>query len=234
MLDYRTWKSTALGLPFLLLASTAVLAQQPQASDPTRNLTPVTDQMLLNPPPGDWLMWRRTYDGHGYSPLDQINKDNVKNLQVAWTWSMTNGATEATPIVHDGILYIFNYANIIQALNGATGDLIWEYRHPLPQRILTAGGNLSSRNMAIYQGNLIVATGDAHLIALDAKTGKVVWDHTVDDWTKGWRFTSGPFVAKGVIVQGMQGCGNAQPGGCYITGHDPKTGERIWRVHTVA
>src|SRR5438034_8017723 len=170
MLGNRYWKATVLGLPFLLLASAAALSQQPQVADPTRNLTPVTDAMLRDPPPGDWLMWRRTYNAWGYSPLEQINKDNVKNLQVAWSWSMVNGPTEATPIVHDGVIYIFNYANKIQALNGATGDLIWEYRHTLPDRILTAGGNLSSRNMAIYQGNLIVATTDAHLIALDAKT----------------------------------------------------------------
>ena len=128
--------------------------------------------------------------------------------------------TEATPIVHDGILYIFNYANKIQALNGATGDLIWEYKRDLPAKMLAEALNLSSRNMAIYDDKLIVATSDAHLIALDAKTGKVVWDHTGADWSKGWRHTSGPFVAGGMIVQGMQGCGNAQPGGCFITGHD--------------
>jgi alcohol dehydrogenase (cytochrome c) len=234
MLGRSSLKPYALGLPFLLLASAAALSQQPQVSDPTRNLTPVTDQMLLNPPDGDWLMWRRTYDGYGFSPLAQINKDNVKNLQVAWTWSMTPGATETTPIVHDGIIYIFNFANKVQALNAATGDLIWEYKRDLPAKILADGGNLSNRNMAIYQGNLLVATTDAHLIALDAKSGKVVWDHTGDDWTKGWRHTSGPFVAKGMIVQGMQGCGNAQPGGCYITGHDPATGAEKWRVHTIA
>ena len=234
MLGNRSWKPAVLGLPFLLLASVAVFAQQPQVSDPTRNLTPVTDAMLLNPPDGDWLMFRRTYNGYGYSPLAQINKDNVKNLQVAWTWAMTPGATEATPIVHDGIIYIFNFANKVQALNGATGDLIWEYKRDLPAKILSDGGNLSSRNMAIYQGNLIVATTDAHILALDAKTGKVVWDHTHGDWTKSWRHTSGPFVASGVIVQGMQGCGNGQPGGCYITGHDPATGEEKWRVQTIA
>jgi alcohol dehydrogenase (cytochrome c) len=234
MLGSRFCKPAVLGLPFLLLASTAALAQQPQASDPTRNLTPVTDQMLLNPPDGDWLMWRRTYTGYGFSPLAQINKDNVKNLQVAWSWSMTPGATETTPIVHDGIIYIFNFANKVQALNGATGELIWEYKRDLPAKMLADGGNLSNRNMAIYQGNLLVATSDAHLLALDAKTGKIVWDHATDDWAKGWRHTSGPFVAGGMIVQGMQGCGNAQPGGCYITGHDPKTGEEKWRVQTIA
>jgi PQQ-dependent dehydrogenase (methanol/ethanol family) len=230
----RFLKSTVLGLPIVLLAGAFAQAQQPQATDPTRNITPVTDEMLRNPPASDWLMWRRTYNGWGYSPLDQINKNNVKNLQVAWTWSMTNGATETTPIVHDGVLYLFNYANKVQALNATNGDLIWEYKRDLPAGVVASAINLGTRNMAIYEDKLIIASSDAHLIALDTKTGKVVWDHTTDDWAKGWRHTSGPFVAGGMIVQGMQGCGNGQPGGCYITGHDPKTGDEKWRVHTIA
>ena len=88
--------------------------------------------------------------------------------------------------------------------------------------------------MAIYGDNLLIATSDAHIVALDAKTGKVVWDHTVADWTKGWRYTGGPFIANGTLVQGMTGCGNAKPGGCFITGHDVKTGAELWRVHTIA
>ncbi len=119
-----------------------MLAQQ--AAEPSRNLTPVTDAMLRDPPASDWLMWRRTYDGYGYSPLDQINTNNVKNLEVAWTWSMTPGATETTPIVHDGVLFLFNYANKIQALNAATGDLIWEYKRDLPERLIATTPNLSS------------------------------------------------------------------------------------------
>src|SRR5215475_7423342 len=104
------------------------------------NYKPVTDAMLLKPDPADWLMWRRTYDGWGYSPLDQINKTNVKNLQVAWTWSLTPGATETTPIVHDGVLYVFNYADKVQAINAATGDLIWQYNRALPAKLVTDGG----------------------------------------------------------------------------------------------
>src|SRR5499427_10206688 len=127
MVMRRDWKTAALFAPALLLAGASAMAQAPQAANPAASLTPVTDAMLRNPPPSDWLMWRRTFDGYGYSPLDQINKNNVKDLQVAWTWSMVPGATETTPIVHDGVLYIFNYANQIQALNAATGDLIWEY-----------------------------------------------------------------------------------------------------------
>jgi alcohol dehydrogenase (cytochrome c) len=229
-MQYR--KCATLALAYLLLGSAAALAQQ--AANPIRNLTSVTDAVLRNPPPSDWLMWRRTYNGYGYSPLDQINKDNVKDLQVAWTWSLTPGATETTPIVHDGVLFIFNYADRIQALNAATGDLIWEYKRDLPAKMLSESGNLSTRNMAIYQDTLIAATNDAHIIALDAKTGKLVWDHETADWTKGWRYTGGPFVVNGKIIQGMTGCGNAEPGGCFITGHDAKTGAELWRVQTIA
>ena len=225
-------RSTLLALASLLLAGASALAQQ--AADPVRNLTPVTDAMLRNPPPSDWLMWRRTFDGYGYSPLDQVNKTNVKDLRVAWTWSMVPGATETTPIVHDGVLFLFNYANRIQALNAVTGDLIWEYKRDLPEALIANTPNLSSRNLAIHEGNIIVATSDAHLVALDAKTGKVVWDHATADWTKGWRYTGGPFVVNGKIIQGMTGCGNGEPGGCFITGHDAKTGAEVWRVNTIA
>ena len=224
-----------LGFSLGFLSSSAAQAQPASAADVTKTMRPVTDEMLLKPDPGDWLMWRRTYDGYGFSPLDQITKDNVKDLQVAWTWSLTNGATETTPIVHDGVLYIWNYADKVQALNAATGDLIWEYRRDLPQTLIDqAGNNLAKRSMAIYQDKLVVATSDSHLVALDAKTGEVAWDHETADWRKGWRYTSGPFVVDGLVLQGMTGCGNAEPGGCFITGHDFKTGAEKWRVWTIA
>ncbi|MET3927897.1 PQQ-binding-like beta-propeller repeat protein [Devosia sp. 2618] len=194
-------------------------------------VTPVTAEMLLNPPDGDWLMWRRTFDGWGYSPLDQVNKENVKDLKLAWAWGMTpGGRSQETPLVHDGIIYIQNSTHLIQALDGATGDLIWEYQHELPDKVAPSG----ERNKAIYGNNLIIATRDAHIIALDIKTGKLVWDQQVADYNKGWGYTSGPIVADGVIIQGMTNCGNGQPGGCFITGHDPETGAELWRVHTIA
>jgi alcohol dehydrogenase (cytochrome c) len=236
MSRYRLLKASILGLPLFFFAASAQ-AQQPQASaDPTKNLKPVTAETLRNPAAADWLMWRRTYDGFGYSPLDQVNKDNVKNLKPVWTWSMTPGPTETTPIVHDGVLFLNHVLDRIQALNAATGDLIWDYKRDLPAKLVAdlVGGVMTKRNMAIYGDNLYIATSDAHLVALDAKTGKVVWDHTVADWTKGWRFSGGPFIAGGILVQGATGCGNAAPGGCFITGHDVKTGAELWRVHTIA
>ena len=228
-------KASAIGISLLTVACTFAFAQPAKAPNPTESITPVTEQMLRNPPAADWLMFRRTYDGAGYSPLDSINKNNVKNLTVSWTWALSTGATEITPIVHDGVLFIFNYADKVQALNATNGDLLWEYKRDLPAKLVTDGGNvLAKRNMAIFGDNLIVATSDAHLIALNVKTGKITWDHATADWTKGWRYTGGPLVAGGKIMQGMSGCGNAQPGGCFVTGHDPATGKEVWRFNTIA
>ena len=161
-----------------LLAVQAAVAQD----NPIDNISPVTEEMLLNPPEGDWLMWRRTYDGWGYSPLDQINKENVDDLRLAWAWSMTPGRTQETPLVHDGIIYIQNSDHVIQALDGATGDLIWEYHYTLPDDVDPRG----MRNKAIYDDKLIIATRDAHLIALDTKTGQLVWDKQVANYEHGW------------------------------------------------
>ena len=223
--NHRAHLLTASALAFGVLATSAVAQDNPIDS-----ITPVTDEMLKNPPDGDWLMWRRTYDGWGYSPLDQINKDNVADLELAWAWSMTPGRTQETPLVHDGIIYIQNADHVIQALDGASGDLIWEYEYELPDDADVRG----VRNKAIYGDNLIFATRDAHLVALDAKTGQLVWDQTVANYEHGFSYSSGPIVANGVIVQGATGCSNAQPGGCFFTGHDADTGEEIWRVNTIA
>lgn len=94
------------------------------------NFTPVTDEMLHAPPPGEWLSWRRTLDGHGHSPLRQITPENVHQLRAAWVWAMNEGGAQTTPLVHDGVMYLANTGGIVQALDAATGDLIWEYRHP--------------------------------------------------------------------------------------------------------
>lgn len=209
-----------------LTALQAAVAQD----NPIDAITPVTKEMLLNPPDGDWLMWRRTYDGWGYSPLDEITKENVGQLELVWSWGMSPGRTQETPLVHDGVLFLQNADHRIQALDAATGDLIWEYQYELPDDVNPGG----ERSKAIYGNNLIVATRDAHILALDIKTGQLVWDQQVADYKKGFAFSSGPLVANDVIIQGMTSCSNAQPGGCFFTGHDVDTGAEIWRVNTIA
>src|SRR5215469_15926385 len=98
------------------------------AAAQVKNFVPVTDQMLLNPSPDDWLMYSRTYDAQRYSPLKQINKSNVKNLTLAWSRGMGSGTSETIPIVHDGVMYVVVPGAIVQAIDGTNGDLLWEYK----------------------------------------------------------------------------------------------------------
>lgn len=193
-------------------------------------LTPVTAERLRQPPPESWLSWRRTYDGWGYSPLDQINQRNVGGLTLAWSWALSPGPSPTTPLVHDGVLFIYNYGDRVQALDARTGDLLWEYARPLPDGVRLR----YKRALAIAGDRLFVASSDIHLIALDIHTGAVVWDHQVADWQEGWWYTGGPMVVRDKLIMGMSGCGNGQRGGCFISAHDLATGAEVWRFNTIA
>ncbi|MGE3578719.1 MAG: PQQ-binding-like beta-propeller repeat protein [Vicinamibacterales bacterium] len=199
---------------------------------PVPNFTPVTDQMLLNPPPGDWLHWRRTLDGQGYSPLKDITRDNVGGLRLAWSLLMKDGNNEATPLVHNGVMFLVNPQNVIQAIDAKSGDLIWEYQNKYPKNAMTLGG--ATRSIAIYKDKLYMATYDAAIVAVDARTGKEVWKTVKADWNKGFTHTSGPVIANGVVVSGINGCEKYTGEGCFITGHDPDTGKELWRTQTIA
>src|SRR5262245_51664678 len=150
------------------------------AQAPARTVTPVTDAMLRSPSPDDWVNWRRTLDGWGYSPLNQINRQNVGQLQLAWSWAMQAGSNQATPLVHDGVMYLPNPNSVVQALDAATGDLLWEYRREFPQTGQVPMGE-PQRNLAIYEDKVYINTADAHVVALNARTGAVMWDTTVAD-----------------------------------------------------
>src|SRR5262245_52656633 len=162
-----------------LLSTSALLAQETEAPVPPAetitSFAPVTDAMLANPNPNDWLMWRRTLDNWGYSPLDQISRRNVAQLRLVWTRPLAHaGDQEGTPLVHDGIMYFPNPNDITQAYNAATGEFIWEYRRSVPE---DAGEYFpavpTNRNLAIYD-NLILDNGaDGYAYALDARTGKL-------------------------------------------------------------
>ena len=223
-----------------------------------KSFRPVTEAMLRNPAPGDWLNWRRTDNAWGYSPLDQITRQNVAQLQLAWSWSMDDsGSQQATPLVYDGIMYLPNPRGVIQALDAASGDLIWEYRPGatpppaptgrgggeqtdiprLPQRPTTGGGDTGrgiQRNVAIFGDKIFGTTNDAHIVALDARTGKLAWDVKVADEKLGYEYTSGPIVVRGKVIAGMTGCSRYKEDVCFISGHDAQTGTELWRTSTVA
>ena len=198
----------------------------------------VTEAMLRNPGSGDWLNWRRTDNAWGYSPLNQINRENVQQLQLAWSWAMDDtGAQEATPLVYDGVMYLPNPRGVIQALDAATGDLIWEYRPgvaPASGGADTDTGRGIQRNVAIFGDRIFAATNDAHIIALDARTGKLAWDTKVADSKLGYGYTSGPIVVRGKVISGITGCSRYKDDVCFITGHDAATGKELWRTSTIA
>jgi alcohol dehydrogenase (cytochrome c) len=186
--------------------------------------------MLRNPPPGDWLMARRNYQAWSYSPLEDINRTTVKDLRLAWSWAMMEGgAHQPMPLVHDGIMYLVNSGNIVQAIDAASGDLIWENQvGPDP------ADRDTMRNFAIYQDKVYVATTDARLAALDARTGREVWATTIADSTKGFSNSSGPIVIRGKVVQGLGGCDRYREERCMISAYDAETGRQVWKFHTIA
>ena len=197
-----------------------------------KNFTPVTDAMLRNPDPGDWLMVRRNYQGWSYSPLNEITRANVKDLKLAWVWAMQEGgANQPMPLVHNGIMYLVNPLNILQALDAKTGELIWE-NHVGPEQ---AVGISAMRNMSIYQDKVFFTTTDARLVALDAKTGKVVWETQIADRSKGnYAETAGSIVINGKVLQGLVGCDRYGSEACYISAYDTNTGKQLWKFHTIA
>ena len=201
-----------------------------------RDFEPVTDAMLQEPDPADWLNWRRTLDGWGYSPLDQIDRGNVHELQLVWGWPIGRGLSQPTPLVHDGVMYIPSPRNVVQAVDAVTGDRLWEYGRDFEaaEALEAVGAGMRTRSIAIYGDKIYINTSDAHMVALDARTGEVAWDHTVADYRLGYRYTSGPIVVAGRIVAGMTGCQNYKNDVCFISAHDPETGEEVWRTSTIA
>ena len=198
----------------------------PGRPNPLEAIQPVTDAMLRDVAAGDWLLWRRTYDAFGFSPLETINRANVSDLRVAWTWSLPLGPNESTPIVHDGVLFMHGYGDRLQALDAATGDLLWQYSRRLPEGVAPE----IKRGISIYGSRLYVPTSDTHVVALDVKTGHVVWDQVVGDREDGLRLTGGPLVAKGKVMVGTTG---RAEGGNYVVALDAETGAEVWRFSTI-
>jgi len=195
------------------------------------NFQNVSTEDLISPNPADWTYWRRTPNSQGFTPLDQINKVTVNNLSLAWVWGMESGRSQPAPLVKNGIVFVPNFGNVVQALDGRDGTLLWEYRRQFPEGG-RQGGHL--RTLAMWEDMIYVATTDAHLVALDARTGAVRWDVEIADDTKGYSNTSGPIVADGKVINGITGCTRFFKDSCFITGHDARTGEELWRTYTIA
>jgi alcohol dehydrogenase (cytochrome c) len=183
--------------------------------------------MLASPDPADWLMPSRTYDWQRFSPLDQIHRGNVQQLQLAWVRGTGPGIQENIPLVRSGVMYVVNPRGLVQALDATTGDLIWEYRRELAEGTAAAS---RTRGLAIHEDVILYAAPDGFLLALDARSGQLRWETKVEDPKTGTRHTSGPIVANGKVLTG-RACNRAR---CFIAAHDVRTGRELWRTYTSA
>jgi len=213
--------------PQFFVTSIALAAIATAAVAQVRNFAPVTQAMLLNPSPDDWLMYSRTYDAQRYSPLNQINKQNVGRITQAWTKPLAAGSIEIIPIVHGGVMYVAVPVQVdgmtrtaVQALDATNGNLIWEYMRP-------TGGASRSKTLGIFEDLIIFAAPDNFIVALDAGTGKMRWE-TMS--TGG--LTSGTIVFGDKVLSGRT-CNGARAN-CYIAAHDARTGKEVWRFYTAA
>ena len=215
-------------LLFLALFNLGALAQ-------SSNYVPVTDEILQSPAPGDWMMWRRTLNSWGYSPLEQINKENVSELQLVWSSELSEGIQEGTPLVYNGIMYMPNPGDVIQAMNAATGELIWEYKREMPEDLADyISLATTNRAAAIFDDAIIYTSNDDYILALDVETGTVKWETQVLNYrTNPSKQSSGPVVIDGKAISGRGCLPIGGPESCVILAHDAKTGEELWRLNTI-
>lgn len=213
----------------LLLLTPLQAVAQSQAAEP---FPLVTDSMLQDPAPADWLMWRRTLDSWGYSPLDQIDRDNVNELRMVWTRDLATGTGEITPLAYNGVLYVPQASDVIQAIDAVTGDLIWEYSRDIPEDLYDmVGGNArNNRNLAIFENLIINTSDDNHVFALDAQSGELVWETQIFDYqVNSATHSSGPIIADGRVISGRSCRPWGGPDTCIIAAHDARTGAELWR-----
>ena len=224
-------------LSLLAYAAVAVAVALPvPVAAQVETVDPVTDAELQDPSPDDWLMWRRTLDGWGYSPLDRIDRENVDQLRMVWSRALTDGRQQGTPLVHDGVLYMPNPNDVIQAIDAVSGDLLWEHRREVPEDIsdYIFGLSENNRNLAIHGTFILDTSVDDHVFALDAATGRLAWETEVVDYRVHPAMqTSGPIVANGKVISGRSCMPMAGPEACVITAHDAGNGEELWRTRLI-
>ena len=191
-----------------------------------KDYKPVTDEMLLNPPPGDWLQYSRTYDAWRYSPLKQINKKNISQLHIAWVKGLPAGTTETIPIVHDGVMYLIAPGADVMAVDATNGDIIWQYHRDFKEP--RVAGMERTKAIAIYKDMVYYTAPDGYVVALDATTGKVRWETYKTDTQN----TSGAIVVDGKVISGGT-CGRGRES-CFIEADDADTGKELWRFYNVA
>jgi alcohol dehydrogenase (cytochrome c) len=208
-----------------------VIAQQAPAPKPEEG--GVTHERLVkaNAEPQNWLTYSGTYMSQRYSLLNQITQDNVKDLELKWTYRSSRADKhEATPIVVDGVMYTIQNPNDVVALNAATGEKLWTYSHTPNPLARNCCGNLS-RGVAVQGNRVFLAAFDAHMIAIDATTGKELWKTHAAEARDGYAFTTAPLVIKDKVIAGSAGGEFGVRG--FIAAWEVSTGRELWRFNTI-
>jgi alcohol dehydrogenase (cytochrome c) len=191
---------------------------------------PVTAETLTNPAPGDWPGYRRTYDGWGYSPLNQITPENVGQLETAWmiTTGYADGH-EAPPMVLNGVMFVSTAGNQVLAIEADSGEVLWRYKRDLPADML--GSHPTNRGVGFWGDKIFFMSRDSVLVGLDAKTGNEVWSTTVQDYRKGYYANLAPLVVDGKVLVGTSGGERGIRG--YVAAFDAEDGKELWRTFMV-
>ena len=201
-----------------------------QGRPPRAAYSAVTDARLLSPEPENWLSYRRTYDGWGFSPLSKITRSNVNELVPVWSFSTgVIDGHEAPPIVNGGVMFVTTPRAQVLALDAATGDLLWRYSRVLPEGLVQF--HPTNRGVALHGDRVYVATVDAFVVALDARDGSVVWERAVGDYREGYYVTMAPLAARGKVMVGVSGGEFGIRG--YVQALDARTGEPAWKTYTI-
>jgi PQQ-dependent dehydrogenase (methanol/ethanol family) len=207
------------------------------AQDEVRGFQPVNEEALSSPPAEDWLSFRGTPDAAAFSALTQVRRENVGTLRLAWARAMEPGGQYSTPLVRGGTMFLAHPGDVVQALDATNGDLIWEFRWdqrpgaPLPARGAARSRSRSIRNMAMFGERLFHFTADRHLIALNIRTGTLVW--SVQETAAGIGHMAGPMIADGKIISGRSCAASGGPDICYIAAQSPDDGRELWRVRII-
>ena len=197
----------------------------------------VTTERLNNAKaePQNWLSYYGTYESWRYSELDEINRSNITQLTPVWAFEtgMAEGGMQSTPLVVDGVMYVTSALNKIFALDAATGERLWTYAYNFADKgAIPPLYGTWNRGVAIWEGLLFMGTVDNHVVAVDAITGREVWDVEVEDARQcGCSITGAPLVAKGLVITGVTGGDSAHRG--YLNAFDAKTGRHRWRFWTI-
>ena len=231
----------------LTLALIAMALPGVSGQDRSQNaFRPVTQTMLNEPDPADWLMWRGGYSNWGYSPLEQITRDNVNDLRLVWSYAFApagpgSRGMQVEPVVYDGVMYVRHADERYTAHDAATGDVIWEYTRRLAEEITEAGVEARGRfgftvhrgkGVALYGDKLIAHSTDGMLFALDPRTGSLLWETEMVDYLRGQQPSGAPVAFDGVVAVPYNCTATSAADPCHMSAYDTETGQMVWRWYT--